>query len=102
MTRLRSRSPGAVLARVDLLVAEELDKVVVARRDTGAHHGTQPVDPVVAGEAPSGHGGTEAACRVEGAAGEEDACGRIVSVHMTADVTTKGSQAKQAYLGSCS
>lgn len=75
MAWLRGGGPGAVLARVDFFVAEVLDEVVVSGRERGAHDRTEPVDPMVPGEAPSGHCGTEAAGRVEGAAGEEDPWG---------------------------
>lgn len=86
MKRFRGRRPGAVLAGIDLLVTEELYEVVVSCCEASSHHGSQPVDPVVMREALSSHCGTEAACRVEGAAGEEDAL-RELSVSQIVQVT---------------
>ena len=59
-----------VLSRVRIRVPEKLGELVVSRRETGAHDGSQPVNPMVAGEFSSGDAGAEGAGWVEGAAGE--------------------------------
>lgn len=58
------RSTSTVLARVGVLVVQELDGVVVARGDEGSEQRADPVDPVVALEGGSGDAGAERAGRV--------------------------------------
>lgn len=62
-----------VLTWVDSLVFESLDELVEGDREQGTEEGSNPVNPVVAGEFSSDDRGAEGAGRVERAASEIDA-----------------------------
>ena len=62
-----------VLARIRLLVVEELDEVIVARGQQRTKGGPDPVDPMIALEVRRHYAGPEGAGRVERGSGVVDA-----------------------------
>jgi hypothetical protein len=71
---------GRILAGIGLLIEQELDEAIEARRDAGAEDRSEPVDPMVAGKGAHDDLRAEGASRVDAGTGEVDSCFRGVGL----------------------
>lgn len=75
---------GGILAGIGLLVEQELDEAIEARRDASAESRSKPVDPMVTGKRAHDDLRAEGAGRVDAGAGEVDSCLREVRFSLCA------------------
>lgn len=71
---------GGVLSGIGLLVVQSLHKAVIASRDQSTEERSNPVNPVVSGEASCGDTRSEAARRVKRSASVVDTCAFMLIV----------------------